>query len=176
VLVQDGEARLVADGLGYTNEVQVSPCGNWLYANETFGRRVSRFPIGGDGLLGQRETVVALGHGTFPDGLAFDQEGGLWITSLVSNRLLRYVDGTVRVVVDDADPAHVGWVEDAFLAGLMDRQHLDTVKGRSLRNTSSIAFGGPDLRTAYMGCLSGEQIASFVLPVAGVPPVHWEWE
>jgi len=40
---------------------------------------------------------------------------------------------------------------------------------------TSLAFGGPDLRTAYLGSLKGTQLASFRSPVAGLPPIHWNW-
>jgi sugar lactone lactonase YvrE len=43
VRVDDAGARIVADGLGYTNEVQLDPSGERLYVNETFGRRLSRW-------------------------------------------------------------------------------------------------------------------------------------
>ena len=43
VLADAKGARIVADGLGYTNEAIVSPDGVWLYVNETFGRRLSRY-------------------------------------------------------------------------------------------------------------------------------------
>lgn len=29
-------------------------------------------------------------RGFFPEGFAFDEEGGLWVTSLVSHRLVRF--------------------------------------------------------------------------------------
>ena len=75
VLVDDSGARVVADGLHYTNEVRPDPSGTWLSVVETFGRRLIRFPLARDGTLGQRETIVTLGHGCFPDGFAFDDEG-----------------------------------------------------------------------------------------------------
>ena len=176
VLVQDGETRVVADGLGYTNEVQLHPSGDWLYVNETFGRRLSRFPVLPDGSLGEPGIVARFGHGMFPDGMAFDEEGGVWITSLVSNRVIRCADGALETVIEDTDTDHVEWVEEAFLSGTMDRPHFDTMTSKLLKNTSSIAFGGPDLRTAYIGCLLDGRIARFEAPVAGVPPVHWDWE
>jgi hypothetical protein len=55
----------------------------------------------------------------------------------------------------------------------MGRPHLDKAAGRILRNISSLAFGGPDLRTAYLGCLLGDTLAHFRSPVAGHPPRHW---
>ena len=39
LLVRDGSATLVADGLNWTNEVRVSPDGQFLYVNETFASR-----------------------------------------------------------------------------------------------------------------------------------------
>jgi sugar lactone lactonase YvrE len=169
-------ARIVADGLGYTNEALVSPDGRFLYVNETFGRKLTRFRIGSDGALSHRETVTTFGKGTFPDGLAFDCEGAVWITSIVSNRVIRVAaDGSQHVVLEDADAAHVDWVEEAFLAGTMGRPHLDHAAGRRLKNISSLAFGGADLRTAYLGCLLGDAITSFRVPIAGHPPVHWRY-
>ena len=168
--------RVVADGLGYTNEALPSPDGRFLYVNETFARRLTRFRIADDGSLSSREVVCQFGAGTFPDGLAFDAEGGVWITSVVSNRVIRVApDGSQQFMLEDCDAAHLAWVERAFQAGEMGRSHLDTVKSRRLKNISSLAFGGPDLRTAYLGCLLGDSIATFRSPVAGAPPVHWNY-
>ncbi|MCI0346155.1 MAG: SMP-30/gluconolactonase/LRE family protein [Chloroflexi bacterium] len=177
IVLKDGKgARVVAEGLGYTNEAQVSPDGRWLYVNETFGRRLSRFPLRADGSLGAKEVVTTFGKGTYPDGLTFDAEGHVWITSIVSNRVIRVApDGAQTLVLEDADPAHVDWCEAAYLAGTMGRQHLDKSAGRVLKNISSLAFGGPGLRTAFLGCLAGDSIASFASPVAGHPPVHWHY-
>jgi hypothetical protein len=40
---------------------------------------------------------------------------------------------------------------------------------------SSLAFGGPDGRTAYLGCLLSDSLATFRTPVRGLPPPHWSW-
>jgi len=176
VLCDRQGARIVADGLGYTNEAMVCPNGRFLYVNETFARRLSRFPLRADGSLGPKEVVTAFGHGTYPDGLAFDADGHIWITSIVSNRVLRVApDGATTVILEDADPAHVAWCEEAYRAGELGRPHLDRAAGRVLKNISSLAFGGPDLCTAYLGCLLGDAIASFRVPVAGQPPFHWHY-
>lgn len=177
VVLDDGSGpRIVADGLGYANECLIHPETGHLFVNETFARRLTRFDVATDGGLSNKTTVAEFGHGTFPDGLCFDAEGGIWITSIVSNRIIR-VDhaGRQEIVLEDADPDHLDWVENAFLAGTLGREHLDKAAGRRLRNISSMAFGGEDLRRAYVGCLLGSEIASFRSPVPGMPPPHWNF-
>jgi len=176
VRVDQAGARIAADGLGYTNEVAVHPTGEWLYVNETFSRRLSRFALRANGELGSKEVVSEFGTGTFPDGLAFDEAGNAWVVSIVSNRLIRVApDGAQTVWLEDADAEHLAWVEAAFEAGQMDRPHLDGILSRRLRNISSIAFTGPDRRTGVLGCLLGDRLESLRLPVAGVAPTHWEY-
>jgi sugar lactone lactonase YvrE len=169
-------ARIVADGLGYTNEVAHHPGGRWLYVNETFSRRLSRFALRPGGELGPKEVVCDFGPGTFPDGLAFDEQGNAWITSIVSNRLIRVApDGSQTLWLEDADAEHLAWVEAAFEAAQMDRAHLDGIRSRRLRNISSLAFAGPDRRTGVLGCLLGDRLETLRLPVPGVAPFHWEF-
>ncbi len=176
VRVDTRGADIVADGLGYTNEVAVHPSGQWLYVNETFARRLSRFALHADGSLGAKEVVTEFGAGTFPDGLAFDEEGHTWVVSIVSNRLIRVApDGAPTTWLEEADADHLARVEAAFEAGTMGRPHLDGAPSRSLRNISSIAFAGADRRTAVLGCLLGDRLATLRLPVAGVAPAHWHY-
>jgi sugar lactone lactonase YvrE len=176
VLVDCKGARIVADGLGYTNEAAIDPSGHWLYVNETFSRRLSRFPLLADGVLGAKEIVTEFGAGTFPDGLAFDVDGHAWITSIVSNRVIRVApDGHQQIMLEDNDTEHLAWVEAAFVAGELGRPHLDNIRSQRLRNISSLAFGGRDLRTGYLGCLLGDAVAHLPMPVAGIAPTHWNY-
>ena len=175
VLLDPRGARVVARDLGYTNEVQIDPSGEWLYVNETFGRRLSRFRIGANGGLSERQTVTEFGLGTFPDGLAFDCEGAAWVVSIVSNRVIRVDrEGRQEILLEDSDAEHLAWVEAAYEAGTLGRPHLDRAASRRLRNVSSLAFGGPDLKTVTLGCLLGDSLARFRSPVAGWPLPHWE--
>ncbi len=174
VMVDAKGARIVADGLGYTNECAVHPSGRWLFVNETFARRLSKFAINRDGSLGPKQIVTEFGKGVFPDGMAFDVEGHVWVVSIVSNRMIRVApDGHQTLWLEDADPNHLAWVEAAYESDGMGRPHLDGVKSCWLKNTSSLAFGGPDLSTVYLGCLLGERLATLRMPIAGHPPVHW---
>lgn len=176
VMVDRKGARIVADGLGYTNECAVDPSGQWLYVNETFSRKLSRFAIRPDGELGPKEVVTEFGHGVFPDGLAFDVNGNAWVVSVVSNRIIRVSpSGEPHVWLQDADPQHLDWVEAAYQANELGRPHLDAVKSKVLKNISSLAFGGAELRTGYLGCLLGSAVAEVQMPVAGYPPTHWNY-
>jgi hypothetical protein len=171
---EDGRTRIVADGLGYANEFLFSADSATLWINETFGRRLTAFDVT-DGGLSNRRTVATFGAGTFPDGLAELEDGTIVVTSIVSNRLLRVWpdSGRVETVLEDADAAHIAAAEEAFQTGRMDRPHLDTITSRCLGNISSIAFSGDDLRTACLGCLLGDSIATFRSPVAGRQLPHW---
>lgn len=174
VLADDKGARIVAQGLAFTNEVRIGDAGASLYVSETFGRRISRLAIGRDGMLQSRSTFAEFGHGDFPDGIAFDAEQALWVTSIVSNRLYRVTrDGVVHKVLEDCDAAHVAWVEADLRSGKMGREHFYTARSEMLKNTASLAFGGPDLKTVYMGSLLGDRLISFRSAVAGVPMSHW---
>ncbi len=176
ILVDERGARIVADDLGYTNECIVHPDGKQLYVNETFSRRLTRFALDADGSLSDRQVVAEFGAGSFPDGLVFDAAGGAWITSIVSNRVLHLdAAGKLEIVVEDNEPDHVARAEAAYLEGSMGRPHLDQAKSRLLRNISSMAFGGRDLKTAYLGCLLDDRLYAFDAPVAGHPPAHWHF-
>ncbi len=176
VLRDAAGTRVVADGLHYTNECRVSADGGFMYVNETFGRRLSRFRIAENGALKDRETVASFGAGDFPDGLTLDAEGGAWVVCVGSNRVYRIApDGEKQTIIDDAVAATAAELESAFEAGTLDRPQLSAARGHRLSNVTSLAFGGPDLRTAYMGCLAGDSLASFRSPVAGLAPAHWNW-
>lgn len=169
-------ARIVADGLGYTNEMAFDPTGRWLYVNETFTRQLSRFALHPDGSLGGRQLVTEFGVGSYPDGMAFDTEGNLWVVSIVSNRVIKVSqDGSQHILLQDVDLDHLAWVEQAYQSHSMGRSHLDGVKSKELRNISSLAFGGSDLRTGYLGCLLGDCLAVIDMPTSGHPPIHWHY-
>ena len=168
------DARIVADGLGYANECVVDEAGGSLFVNETFARRLTRFALTADGSLGERRVLVRFGPGTYPDGLARDADGALLVTSIVSNRVLRVTpDGAVERLFEDADPAHVARVETAWERDALGREHLDGVPPGRLGNLSNLAFGGDDLRTAFLGNLLGTTIPWLRLDVPGAPMTHY---
>jgi len=177
IIVRDAQGtRVVAQGLRYTNECRLSADGQFLYVNETFGRRLSRFRVAADAQLSHRVTLAEFDAGDFPDGMALDAEGGGWVIWVGSNRVCRVsADGQRQTVIDDSDPACVARLEAAFVARELTRPMLSAASGRRFQNITSLAFGGADMRTAYMGCLAGESLASFRSPGAGQKPAHWHW-
>jgi sugar lactone lactonase YvrE len=176
VLADAKGARIVADGLVWTNETRISPDGQYLWVNETFVGRTTRFRLAADGSLSGRETVVSHPRGTFPDGLHFDAEGAVWVICVVTNRLIRIApDLSHRVVLEDFDPDHLAKVLEALDAGVLTRDLVYHNSASRMLNHSSLAFGGPDLKTLYLGSISGAEFVTLRMPVAGLPPVHWNW-
>jgi sugar lactone lactonase YvrE len=173
VRLRRGEARIVADRIGFANEVRIDPDRRFLYVVETFARRISRYALNESG-LGAQEVFVELGAGHYPDGIAFDAEGALWVTSIFSNRLLRITpDREVIRILEDSDAEFVARIDRDYASGqLAEFGHID-VPPRTLGNLSSIAFGGEDLRTLYLGCLLKDEIRVTRSPVAGYPMPHW---
>lgn len=171
VLLDQRGARIVADSLGFCSEAKVDPQGRYLYVNETFRRRTSRLIITNSG-LGPRDTVAEYGPGTFPMGLEFDQEGGLWISSLLSNRIIRLHQGKQTLLLEDSDPVYLDTIETCFQAGELNDSHLAALPS-NLKHLSSLAFGGADRKTLYLGNLLDDCIYSLPSPMAGAEPPHW---
>jgi hypothetical protein len=95
---------------------------------------------------------------------------------VVSNRLLRIApDGSQTVVLDDGDPEVIARVERNFAVHRLTRADIDAGRERVLGNLASIAFGGPDLRTVYLGSLFADRLATFRSPIAGATPPHWHY-
>jgi sugar lactone lactonase YvrE len=168
--------RVLATDICWTNELWPDEAHGCLYVNETYGRRLTRFDMAPDGSLSNRTTLVTFGAGDYPDGLALDEAGGIWVVSVASNRLFHVMpDGACRIVIEDSDPARLAVLEAALHARTLTRPMMHDTQGRLLRNISSIALCGEDRRTAHLGSLGGDRLATLRVEVPGVPPVHWDW-
>jgi len=173
-VVDSGGARIVADNLAYTNEIAFSPDGKWVYTNETYGQQVSRFPLLPGARLGPREVVAQLGGADLPDGICFDVEGGAWISCIASNRLLLIrPDGSISEVLADTDTTHAALIEHGIRTGTLTHANMQTSGHSRLPNISSLAFGGPERRTAYLGCLLDDSLRTFESPISGAELPHW---
>ena len=117
----DGRTERVADKLGSTNGIEISPDERTLYVNESFQRNVWAFDLKPDGSLANKRLLIHFDTGGM-DGMRCDTRGNLYVT--------RYGLGQIDVVSP---------------TGKLVR----SVKTRGLK-TSNIAFGGPDGKTAYV--------------------------
>jgi len=176
VLVDEKGPRIVADGLAFTNEARMDEQEEFLYVAETTAKRVSRFRVLDDGTLGQRETYgpSQLGAGLL-DGMTFDAYGNLWCAMILADRLVAIdPEGELLTLLDDGDPVATAQFEAAFATGqVVPVEVMDACGGTLAPMLTSITFGGPDLRTVYLGSLKGTSIASFSSPVGGLPLIHW---
>ena len=175
-LLDDRGPRIVADGFTFANEIRLDAKEEWLYISETCGKRVSRMRVGKDGALSGREVHGPnnLGHGLV-DGIAFDTFGNLWCTMIFADRLVAITpEGRTLTLLDDGDPVATDAFESAFAAGgVVPFEVLKAAYGTLAPWLASVTFGGPDLRTVYLGSLLGRTIPSSRAPVAGLPMVHW---
>jgi len=115
---RQGVAKIVADGMGTTNGIDVSPDGRYLAVNESTQRKIWRFEIRADGSLGQKTLWKEFADHGF-DGMRYDQQGNLYVT--------RYGKGTVVVLSPEAEIL----------------REIDVLGSRP----SNICFGGSDGKT-----------------------------
>lgn len=176
IRIDRGGATVMADDLHYTNEARVDAQGRFVYVVETFGKRLIRFPLAAGGRLGERETVARFGRGFFPDGLAFDIEGGVWVTSLICNRILRLgPDGRLSNVIAQTNLDFTAEAQAAFDEGRMAKDHLGMIPDVRYQHLTSVAFGGSDGRDGWLGCLHNDSVFAFRSPVAGARCPHWSY-
>ena len=128
----DGRTVRLAEGMGTTNGIEVSPDGRILYVNESVQRKIWSFAIDSEGNLSGKKLFKSFEDHGF-DGMRCDVDGNLYVT--------RYGKGTVVKL----SPA-------AEVLGEID------VLGRK---PSNICFGGPDGRTAYVTEVEHRRIVSF---------------
>ena len=173
---EHGKFRIVADGFRFTNEIRFDANEGFMYVVETTGGCISRLRIDENGNLRDRETFgpSRLGKGAWPDGIAFDRAGNLWGTMVYSDKLFVLTpQGDLRVLLDEGDPEKVERLEKQFFEGRVTEEVLFAT-GRGVAPwMASVTFGGPDLKTAYIGSLKGDRIPHFRAPVPGLPMVHW---
>jgi sugar lactone lactonase YvrE len=128
----DGKVTLLAENLGTTNGIDISPDGNTLYVNESAQRGVWAFPILADGKLGERKLVKQFDDHGF-DGMRCDVKGNLYIT--------RYGKGTVVKLSPQGEVL----------------QEIDVLG----KQPSNLCFGGPDGRTVYVTEVEHTRLVQF---------------
>jgi sugar lactone lactonase YvrE len=175
-LADEKGIRIVADGFRFTNEIRLDAREEWLYIVETTGQCVTRMRVQPDGSLTRREVFgpSKLGKAGFPDGIALDQDGNVWGTLVMSDVIFVITSGGDYLeLLDDGDPAASSALEQAFRERRVTPEIMLAAGGELAPWFASLTFGGPDLRTCYIGSLRGTRIPYFRAPVAGLPMVHW---
>ena len=174
---ENGTFHIVADGFRFTNEIRFDANEEFLYVVETTGGCISRLRVDERGITRDREIFgpSTLGKGAWPDGIAFDSHGNLWGTMVYSDKLFVLTpEGDLRVLLDEGDPVKVDALEQAFFRNHVTEDVLFATGQGIAPWMASVTFGGPDLRTVYIGSLKGTRIPYFRAPVAGLPMVHWQ--
>jgi gluconolactonase len=173
-LIDERGARVVADGFVGTNEIRFDAREEWLYVVESNARRISRVRVAADGRCSDREVFGPSDLGGIPDGFAFDAFGNLWITLILSERLIALTpEGELLTLLDDGHPEALAEFERHFQSGQVTPDAMMKCKGTLAPGMASLTFGGPDLRTVYLGSLLGNRLPFFRSPVAGLPLSHW---
>ena len=174
VIDQDG-IHMVADGFVGTNEIRFDADEQWLYVVETNAKRISRLRIGDNYQVLQREIYGPDDLGGYPDGFAFDAYGNLWITLILTERLIALTpQGEVLTLLDDGNADALAVYEQHFAAGTVTPALMGACRGTLAPMMASLTFGGPDLTTVYLGSLSGTNLPYFTSPVPGLPMAHWK--
>ncbi len=171
---EDKGVRIVADDVHFSNECKLDANEEYLYVVQTCGRNIARYKIGSDGSLSNKEIYGPSDHGRLIDGIAFDAYGNLWGTHVMNDGIFAIKpDGDLHIIFDDSNPEEVKKLDDAFQAEQVDADLLLSMGGEIATWCASVTFGGPDLKTVYVGSLRATNIPYFTSPVAGLPMVHW---
>lgn len=129
------------EGYIITNGPALSPDGRTLYHTDTLDKQIYAFDVDASSGLSNKRLFVEITDGGYPDGMAVDGGGNLWVATFGGWRIDRF----------DAAGCKIGSV--AFPCA----------------NVTKLAFGGDDLRTVYATTarkgLSSEELAA--QPLAG---------
>ncbi len=142
--------RIVADGIYFANGVALDAQEEYVYVAETMQRRVLRYRIQADSSVGRAEVYgpASLGKLGYPDGIAFDDAGNLWVAFPAANAI-GYIDRRGQLVIYVHDP-----------------------HGVVIKRPANICFGGRERLTAFIGSLSGTNVPCFDVPHPGMRLTH----
>jgi sugar lactone lactonase YvrE len=128
----DGTTHRIAEGMGTTNGIDLSPDGRHLYVNESVQRKIWAFDITNEKTLENKRLIREFEDHGF-DGMRIDIDGNLYVT--------RYGKGTVVKMSPEGDLL----------------REIDVLGGKP----SNICFGGPDGRSAYVTEVEHRRIVTF---------------
>jgi gluconolactonase len=135
----DGQHVIVADSMGTTNGITLSPDEKTLYVNESAQRKIWKFDVDEVGNLSSKTLFKDFPDHGF-DGMKCDQEGNLYVT--------RYGKGTVVILSPTGE-------------------ELREVKMKGFK-TSNIAFGGKNGKTCFVTLQDRKCVEKFRSKTAGI--------
>lgn len=136
--IKPGKFELIAQDMGTTNGIEISPDGKTLYVNESVQRKVWAFDIDSNQKLANKRLLISFDDFGL-DGMRCDMNGNLYIT--------RYGKGTVVKVSPEGEI-----LKEIELKG---------------KKVSNIAFGGKDGKTAYITLQDRGYIETFRVETPG---------
>ena len=80
----------------------ISPDGSTLVVAESYGEKLTAYPIDDDGSLGAARTWAAT-PGDHPDGICFDASGALWYADVGNEHCVRVREGGEVLDTIDSD-------------------------------------------------------------------------
>lgn len=142
---RDGKVTRVAENMGTTNGIDVSPDGKTLYVNESVQRNIWAFTIQPDGSLTNKRLLIQFPDFGF-DGMRMDVDGNIYTT--------RHGKGTVAKVSPEGKVL----------------QEIDVLGSKP----SNICFGGPDGRTAYVTEVDHQRLVQFRVDRPALEWQRWQ--
>ncbi len=163
----DGRVTVLAENIKMANGIAFDHDEKNLFVCQTTGCDVLRYPINTDGSLGKPVRygpVLGLSGAEVQDrrpltpelrsqlgatdGCGFDQEGNLWVTLVMANKVVA-ITPAGEVVSMLSDPT-----------------------GKMMRMPTNVSWGGPDMRDLYIGSVVSDYVVHVPSPVPGMPLVH----
>jgi gluconolactonase len=134
----NGLVTLLADSMGTTNGIELSPDERQLYVNESVQRKIWIFDVNDQGDLSNKRLFAEFPDFGF-DGMKCDEKGNLYVA--------RYGKGAIAVLSP---------------SGQLVREIL--LKGK---NCSNLVFGGKDGRTVFVTLQDRKGMEKFVNDIPG---------
>lgn len=97
VMRADGKVEWVVGDMGFPNGIVLSDDNKTLYVSETSFNRIWAFELDQRGLVRSRRLFVQLEGGRGPDGMAFSQDGNLYVAHFLKG-VVAVVDPQGRVI------------------------------------------------------------------------------
>ena len=133
-----GEAKLLADDMGTTNGIELSPDERTLYVAESIQRKIWMFSVDTAGAISEKKLFATFADFGL-DGMKCDKKGNLYVT--------RYGKGTIAIFTPQGK-----LIREVVLKG---------------KNCSNLVFGGKGGKTVYVTLQDRKGMEYFINDIAG---------